>query len=315
MKKSLTLALLTISFFSLIFSSCGKSGAISGPVVTPTPTPTPTTSGTKNYYVSDGTGSDGNTGLSINVPFKTITAGVNAAVAGDTVFIMNGTYTSSFTLTKSGTTDKYITYKNYATHKPKIVISGAIWSSVKISGNYIVFEGIEMQGNNANLTYAGALDAYNQYLATGVNNSVHAQYNTNAIDISTNNPHHIVIRNCAVHDFPGGGISGIGSDYLTLEGNIIYNNCWYMMYAGSGISILTPSNSDAADVNKYKNIIRNNIVYGNKCLIPWVSTKALSDGNGIIIDVNQLTSNSAAYTGRTLVENNVSFNNGGGGVH
>jgi hypothetical protein len=46
----------------------------------------------------------------------------------------------------------------------------------------------------------------------------------------------------------------------------------------------------------------------------------LSDGNGIIIDINVYPYNSPTildkpYTGRTLVENNVSYNNGGSGIH
>ena len=126
----------------------------------------------------------------------------------------------------------------------------------------------------------------------------------------------MTIRNCRVHDFPGGGISSIQADYTTIENNVVYNNAWYMMYGGSGISILTPVNSDQA--TGYKNIVRNNICNTNKTTIPWISQKKLSDGNGIIIDVNQHPYNSTtgpAYTGRTLVENNVSVNNGGSGIH
>jgi len=93
------------------------------------------------------------------------------------------------------------------------------------------------------------------------------------------------------------------------------------MYAGSGISILTPFNFDK--VTTYKNFVRNNICHTNKTTIPWISQGKLSDGNGIIIDVNQQgynqqsssTPSPNAYTGRTLVENNVSINNGGSGIH
>lgn len=91
------------------------------------------------------------------------------------------------------------------------------------------------------------------------------------------------------------------------------------MYGGSGISILTPFDSDAN--SGYKNIVRNNICYTNKTTIPWIglTPARLSDGNGIIIDVNVRPYGSTAtdtpYKGRTLVENNVSFNNGGSGIH
>lgn len=90
-----------------------------------------------------------------------------------------------------------------------------------------------------------------------------------------------------------------------------------MMYGGSGISILTPFDSDAN--TGYKNVVRNNTCYSNKTTIPWISEQRLSDGNGIIIDVNKRPYNSTVtdkpYKGRTLVENNVSFSNGGSGIH
>ena len=81
------------------------------------PTSVTTTTTGKRYYVSDVSGSDANTDLSSTSPFKTITAGQNAALPGDTVFIMNGSYVPATTiqLLRSGTADQYITYKAYPT--------------------------------------------------------------------------------------------------------------------------------------------------------------------------------------------------------
>jgi parallel beta-helix repeat protein len=280
----------------------------------------------KRYYVSDASGSDANTGLSISSPFKTINAGQSAALPGDTVFIMNGSYVPATTiqLQKSGTADGYITYKAYPGHTPRFSFSGSIWNAVSINGSYIVLEGIEFQGNNQNLTYNGALASYNDKQAGGTNNDLYATYNMNGISIGgprteSRFPHHVVIRNCKIHDFPGGGLSAIQTDYVTFEGNTIYNNAWYMMYGGSGISILTPFDSDAN--TGYKNIVRNNICSNNRTTIPWIglTPARLSDGNGIIIDVNvrpySSTVTNKPYKGRTLVENNVCFNNGGSGIH
>jgi hypothetical protein len=280
----------------------------------------------KRYYVSDALGSDANSGLSMTSPFKTINAGQNAALPGDTVLVMNGTYVPATTiqLLKSGTADKYITYKAYPGHTPKFAFSGSIWNAVSINGSYLVLEGIEFQGNNQNLTYAGALASYTDKQAGGTNNDLYATYNMNGVSIGgprtdSKFPHHVMIRNCKIHDFPGGGLSAIQADYVTFEGNTIYNNAWYMMYGGSGISILTPFDSDAN--TGYKNIIRNNSCSNNKTTIPWIglTPARLSDGNGIIIDVNVRPYGSTAtdkpYKGRTLVENNISFNNGGSGIH
>lgn len=280
----------------------------------------------KRYYVSDATGSDANNGLTTTTPLKTINAGQTVAVPGDTVFIMNGSYVPATTiqLLKSGTADKYITYKAYPGHKPKFFFSGSIWNAVSINGSYVVLEGLEFEGNNQALTYADALASFNDKQAGGTNNSLYATYNMNGVSIGGPNtdskfPHHVVIRNCKIHDFPGGGLGAIQSDYITFDGNTVYNNAWYMMYGGSGIGILTPFDSDAN--TGYKNIIRNNICYNNKTTIPWIglTPARLSDGNGIIIDVNVHPYSSKdtdkPFKGRTLVENNVSFNNGGSGIH
>ena len=276
-----------------------------------------------NYYVSP-SGNNSNTGLYPNTPFQTIQKGHDVATAGDTVFIMDGIYSSSTTtllkITRSGTANAYITFKALAGHKPKIFISGNVWNAVTINGNYIVIDGIELEGNNANITYDQAFAAYTNYI-NGTAGPL-GNYNTNGFSIGgpsteTRFPHHVVIRNCTVHDFPGGGISSIQADYTTIENNLVYNNAWYMMYGGSGISILTPFDSD--NVTSYKNIIRNNKCYTNKTTIPWHSIRKLSDGNGIIIDINQYpyggSPGGVPYVGRTLVENNLCVNNGGSGIH
>ncbi len=327
MKVKFTFLLLFTALMSQAFIGCKKSNdGDSNPPVTPPPPVVPGIS----YFVSDASGSDGNSGLTINAALKTLSAANNKVTAGDTVFIMNGSYLNAgrtiLNITKSGTANKYITFKNYPGHTPKFFISGNTYNAITINGSYIVIEGLDLQGDNANITFADATASFDRALA-GQSNPEQGKYNTNCISIGgprteSKFPHHVTIRNCKVHDFPGGGLSSIQADYTTFEGNTVYNNAWYMMYAGSGISILNPFNSDGADVNKYKNIVRNNIVYGNKTTIPWISIvpQRLSDGNGIIIDVNQYGYGLSAgaggeYFGRTLVENNVSFNNGGSGIH
>lgn len=322
MKNYAIWVLPSLLLMSTTLWGCDQKAVVNGTVTPQTLAVAPG----KRYYVSDGTGSDANTGLSTSLPLKTITAGQNLAAPGDTVFIMNGTYVPSATiqLVKSGTADKYITYKAYPGHSPKFSFSGSLWNAMSINGSYIVVEGIDFQGNNQNLTYADALTSFNDKQAGGTNNDLYATYNTNGITIGgprteSKFPHHVVIRNCKVHDFPGGGLNSIQADYTTFEGNTVYNNAWYMMYGGSGISILTPFDSDAN--TGYKNIVRNNTCYSNKTTIPWIglTPARLSDGNGIIIDTNihpyGSTATDKPYKGRTLVENNVSYTNGGSGIH
>ncbi|MBC8034662.1 MAG: T9SS type A sorting domain-containing protein [Chitinophagaceae bacterium] len=277
-----------------------------------------------DYYVSALLGSNSNPGT-LAQPFATIRKAADLTNPGDTVFIMNGTYTpvstflqSIVTINRSGTDGAYITYKAYPGHTPKLQLltglSFQIWRAIAIDASYIVVSGLEIEGTNQLLNYADAYQTWQNY-ENGIRdwNKI-SMYNCGSISIgNTTNAHHIIIKDCKIHD-TGGGIGGFRCDYVTIENNLIYNTCWYSMYAGSGISILDPASID--NVTGYKIFIRNNVVHNNKTLIPWERIDALSDGNGIILDVNLGNGTTTfPYVGRYLVENNVSYNNGGGGVH
>lgn len=119
--------------------------------------------------------------------------------------------------------------------------------------------------------------------------------------------HHYVIRNCVVRKFGTVGIGMLSTDYFTIENCEVYNNAWYSPFGGSGISQLGGREFDQAP--GYHIIIRNNRVYNNKCLVRVYYIDLFSDGNGIILD----TLND--YSGGVLVENNLSYNNGGSGIH
>jgi hypothetical protein len=62
--------------------------------------------------------------------------------------------------------------------------------------------------------------------------------------------------------------------------------------------------------------VRGNKLWNNKTLVKWDAIGDYSDGNGIIIDSFSASKNpNGEYAGRTLVTNNVSFQNGGSGIH
>ncbi|SFQ80959.1 choice-of-anchor D domain-containing protein [Hymenobacter arizonensis] len=275
----------------------------------------------QDYYVSALTGSDTNDGLTPQTPLATIQKGADIVGPGGKVFIMTGTYTritrgAVLEFTRAGTPDAYITFTPYPGHNPILTSTGDSWDTAVIDGSYVILDGLEFAGNNANLTLAGAQESYLQSRATPA--VFNARFNTNAMAVAKNAPaHHVIIRNCKVHDFPGGGIGVGGADYVTIENNTVYNNSWYTMYATSGISILGPKPIDT--FTGYKMFVRGNTVYNNFTQVRWRRTSlaadVISDGNGIILDVNNGNQGTPVYTGRTLVENNVSYNNGGGGIH
>jgi len=269
-----------------------------------------------NYYVSALIGNNSFSGTSPLAPFATLPRAHSFTNPGDTVFAMNGTYSSSpdgvviVRITRSGTAAQPIVYKNFSGHTPFIDFN--VWTAIKVTGgaSYIVIDGFKIRGNNRNIVLSDALNQPGSCAnTTGSPNPI---FNGSGIDVS-GNTHHVVVRNCEVYECGGTGIGTGFADYVTIENNLVYNNCWYSKYGNSGISMNESWDYDNNTTN-FKMIIRNNIVYGNRLYVPWRSgtiCQGITDGNGIILDINQNT----GYLGKFLVENNVVYRNGGRGIH
>ncbi len=274
--------LLIGGFFSL---ACSKE---STPTVTPTPpvVVTPPIVG-KTYYVDASISASGN-GLTEATAFKTLTEAANATAAGDVVLVKDGTY-AAFQETTSGKDNGWITWRAFPNHKPLISFDG--WQGIYIKGSYVEIDGLTVRGNNAKVTLAAALKQGKGCENTGGN--YEPIYNGNGIYVDSrktdaNNPtgekyHHVTIRNCTVYECGGPGIGTIQADYIVVENCTIYNNSWYSLFGTSGISLYQHINSDASQ--DVKNIIHNNVIYGNRMFVPWVFGNCkFTDGNGIIID-------------------------------
>lgn len=285
------------------------------------------------WYVSPD-GSDSNSGISPSLAFRTLQKAVSGVKPGDVVKVLPGNYVCDGTTAlemkpeHSGREGQYVTIQaKDPDNRPVFTVGGhGVWNAIDITASYVIIDGLEFWGYNERLDSLEAYTvAYNYWKDnSNVDWSYAAQFNTNCISIGDKNStvtKHVVVRNCVIHDFPGCGIGATTSDYITVENNVVYNNSWFCMFACSGISYINPLDSDSE--TGYKMSILNNLVYNNHCKIPWVSTSdfSLSDGNGIILDVNQeadqrgLNKNAGPYKGRTLVANNVSINNGGSGIH
>lgn len=285
-----------------------------------------TGSSSRNIYVSVNLGNDATTDpFNPATPFKTIQAASNITMPGDVVNIMSGTYQQPNTadanniildIKRSGAEGAYITYQAYPGTTPILESKGKKWNTINVKASFIIVKNLTLIGNNPALSLSEAKAAEIDKRAGGKNWDLYSEFNTNGISVSgATNPHHVEIRGCTVHDFPGGGIGGGDCDYITIADNIVYNNCWFGMYGTSGISIFGPKNSD--NTTGYKIKVIRNISYNNKPQVPYISSASsgLSDGSGIIIDANNGTQGKVVYTGRTLVENNICYNNGAGGIH
>ena len=293
-----------------------------------------------DWYVSP-SGSDSSDGRSPRTAFRTMQRAADIVMPGDRVLLCSGEYTMEgraddralVTILRSGRENAWITWMPAPGAKPVIRPSG--WAAFDIRGSFHVLENLEIVGFNDQLTLKHAIADASAQKASG-------RYNTNGITIEGRRnapdakPHHIIIRGCSISKCAGGGIAALETDYLTVEDCRVFDNCWYMRYAGSGITTL---NNWAHDDNPgYHIIIRRNLVWNNRTLVKWDRTGSLSDGNGILLDVtnrrgpvmnnpdgdatvNPTPATSARkgerpeWNNRALIENNVSAYNGGSGIH
>ena len=253
------------------------------------------------YYVSSEIGNNNNAGTSESAPLATLQAAEALAKPGDTVEVMNGTYTGPqggavLDITTSGTASAPITFEAAPGQTPVINGSGT-WNAINIQASYIVVDGFTVVGDAASYTLAQALAGY----STG-----NPSLDGNGIAVNPSSsvplPNHITIENNTVYDQPGGGINTEGSDYIQILNNVVYDNSHWSAFGTSGISVSTSAN---LDTNAGAHIIiSGNLAFGNADLVPTYTSGTITDGEGIILDTNP------NFTGETLVENNTVYGNG-----
>lgn len=321
----------------------------------------------RTWHVS-GAGDDTNPGTSAKSAFRTLKKAVSVVEPGDTVLIGNGTYTDTDSasesavlhLTRHGSPGQWTTWKAAPGARPEIVATHG-WNAILVTGSYHIIDGLTLTGGNDAIVLVDAYNDSKNDQKDGKRYWGAPRFNTNGINIDgrrntpDQKPHHIIVRNCVVSKFPGGGLIAIEADYITFEDNLIFDNAWYTRHACSGVSFLWNWAHD--DKPGYHNIIQRNIIWNNKTLVPWTAIGKHSDGNGIIIDVTDGIHHAAAaqntdaaanphvtnatpapgnapagaprpnpnapalnplrpeWKYRTLVANNISAFNGGSGIH
>jgi predicted esterase len=274
-------------------------------------------------YVSP-TGKDSSGRGTADKPLATINKALELAQPGDIILLMDGTFVRKNEVAKfvrAGSPAAWITLKNHPGQKP--VLTSPFWNLIKIGKGeagkpsteaalaYLEVRGLEVRG------VAEEVEA--KYKADVGKPKPSTNGNGIAIDgrLETNKPHHIRIADNVVTQCPGGGISVIHADYVQVENNIAHNNCHWMIYAGSGISLYQAFNFDSS-TGGHKMLVRNNIAHHNYCTQPWIVTGKPSDGNGIIVDDmqnHQNKSTNGVYQGGILIQGNLSHDNGGSGMH
>ena len=256
------------------------------------------------YYVSSGIGDDGNAGTSTTAPLATLQAAANLVKPGDTVEVMNGTYTGPaggvvVNITTSGTAAAPITFEAMPGQTPVIDSSGC-WQGININANNIVINGFTVVGDEKNFTQAQATAGYS---------SGNASLDGSGIVVNgdgTYVPNHIIIENNTVYNEPGAGISVVHADYVTVLNNVVHDTSNWSAFGSSGISIWESMNSDTNP--GVHMTISGNTVYDNAQLVPTLGGNIIYDGEGIILDTNP------NFVGQMLVENNTVHGNGSSGI-
>ncbi len=239
----------------------------------------------RTYYVAASGGQDGAAG-SAQAPWRTLARAVGALRPGDQLVIRAGRYGQGLALSASGAPGRPVTVVGEG--RPLIEGDG---DAVSITGSYLDVEGLE-----AHSTGWGSAIA----LGKGA--------------------HHVRVAHNLARDSACGGIAAVETDYLTIESNRVFGNARRAPWQCSGISIYQ---ADAIDDRPgFHNVIRDNVVYDNMNVRVddnvSHSNGHTTDGNGIILDdFDHVQSGSKAppYRAATLVADNVSFDNGGRGLH
>ena len=123
--------------------------------------------GTDYYIDTNNVGAnDSNSGTS-SQPWKTITKANQTLVAGDTVFIKEGTYSTYINPSNSGTSGNRITYRNYGTDT--VTISGTTYTVYLNGDSYVTVDGIKgtnstqflyiINGSNYNIIANSSFDS------------------------------------------------------------------------------------------------------------------------------------------------------------
>ena len=247
-------------------------------------TTTPATAA--DWWVDGANGNDTGPG-SRSSPFRNIFWGLHVAQPGDTVHVLPTTTYGPVYIARSGEPGAPITLLGAA--------AASSYVSILASDTF----GIQVAPGTSWITIGGF-----DVRATGDRTAIYLSRETT----------HVVVQGNYAHDSGDAGIAAVGTDYLTVSGNVVARNARNGATAClSGISVYQLRDTDGA--TSIKNEITGNVVFGNTNA-PGAGCDD-SDGNGIIVDDSRNTQGGSTYgpyPGATLVADNVVFGNGGRGI-
>ncbi len=124
------------------------------------------------YYISPA-GADANAGTALTAPWKTFQFAISRLLPGDTLILMDGTYSSSNSgLINStglnGTSAQPITFKALNERRAHIHSDGSTWAVLFQNSSYLTFEGLQVssQDNGSATNNGSAMGLYDSHHIT-----------------------------------------------------------------------------------------------------------------------------------------------------
>lgn len=248
------------------------------------------------FFVSP-TGDEGNDGQTAEAPWQNLQASIDRLQPGQTLFLMDGVYSGQYSdppahwiVRHSGKPDAWIRVAAAPGHTPILHPNQGHGLEVR-NASYVEVEGLTVVGQD----FGGSND-----------------YGWGMV---IRESHHVRLIGNDISDMPVGGISAVESSKFEIIGNTTHHNSFWGPEQGSGISVWhARSHGQEPFEDGYHIRIVGNTSYANenKVYSQWAPGRnIMSDGNGIIMDLGQ----HFGYGHKTLIANNIAFNNGGRGIN
>ena len=230
------------------------------------------------YYISP-FGNNNNNGLSTILPFKTISKGLSLAIAGDIVYMLDGTWNESISFPTSGTSSSLITLSAYPGTSPIIDGISKTGTSITINNkSYISVVGLTITNYNTGISILGTCNniliqknilhdlsyqgifinsEYNTLTDITIDNNEFYQINGNPpgvwqVEIGCINPifmKNSTIKNNNFHDSTSGGIIAQWSNGNTINNNVFNNTNRCISFYGANHNNLDDSNNNIISYN------------------------------------------------------------------
>jgi hypothetical protein len=242
-------------------------------------------------------------------------------LAGKTVYYRGGVYKnydfgtdisvshkSLAPITCYGQKDNPLTIKPWRDEQVKFKFDSAY--GVQLAGDYLRFDGFEVEGISQDIDYKKATDAWwegsSYFNGQGIN--------IRGVDV--------VVQNNIIHDIPGAGINTRGNaivDRLKIDNNIIFNTSWWSISGTTALGIV--------GANKGKNVskfdsgvgieITNNLIFSSESRIfshvfsKGFSTLIIDEGSSMLLKQDK-GPKIGTYNKGFLIKNNFFLFNGKG---